>query len=198
MLKKNSLSHRLSLCGLMLAMSIVIGQLFTFEIQLGPITGLKLGIAQVPIVFISAALGPVYGAFAGLADDLIRTLLSGSGAYNPIIGIFSALFYVLPGIALHSDKRRPSFFAVAASLFLSQFFFSFLAKTWTIHWFYGVALEALLPLRLVALFVTPTVLTLLLVPLLRFAENIQLLYYPAAPPKKKTVRRPSPKTQHRE
>ncbi len=177
MLSRNTLSSRLALCGMLLGLSVLLGQISTINVAIGPITGLKVGLGQIPIVFISIVLGPVFGAAAGFAGDLIRTMLGNGGAYNPAFGIVAALLSAVPGIFFHKAKGIPPLRKLYTVLLLDQLLCSLVLNTMLIHWMYGVPLLALLPTRLVWFVIDPVVLSVSNYALLHLAKRTGVIQY---------------------
>lgn len=178
MLVKNSLHQRLAISGTMLAISIVLGY-FTSQFKIGDTVVLKIGLAQLPIFFLSIVVGPKYGATAGFVGDFIRALLSSAGAYNPFFGLTAALAAALPGLFFHRKAARPALVKLYLVLLANQLLCSLLLNTLLIHWFYGTPLLLLLSTRVLAAVADPIILSLGCYGLLRLAEKNRFISFSA-------------------
>lgn len=116
----------------------------------------KIGDA-LQISFVAAAgflagyiLGGGLGFAAAFTGDLICGIVSPFGAYNPIIGIGSGLWGLIPGVIFDYFKGNV-YVKIAVSFALSFLVCSFLVNTWGLSLMYSMtflSLMALLPWKL--------------------------------------------------
>lgn len=180
MLKNPSSTRKLTLAAMLLAVSVVLSQFFRIELPIGGITGLKIGLAQLPVLFGSIVLGPTYGLLLAVASDFFSVLMSSSGAYQPLFAVTAAIFGFLPGLFLHRRPARPGFIRLFIVLLLTQMVTSAALNTLLIHVLYGVPLLSLLVTRLPAAVIDSIVLSALCSMLLYLGERYKFIVYPSA------------------
>lgn len=104
---------RITLCAMLIALSTVIGivckNLFTFGIFY------RLTFENMPIIFASVTLGPIYGAVVGLSGDVISCLCSTNPAVNPIITLGAVSVGLFSGIVGKLIKKQGLVRLIAAA-----------------------------------------------------------------------------------
>lgn len=115
-MKKNTkIKHlmKITLCAMLIALSIVIGivckDLFTFGVYY------RITFENLPIIFAAITLGPIYGAAAGLCGDVISCLLSTNPNINPIITLGAISVGLFSGIVAKLIRKEGLLRIIAAA-----------------------------------------------------------------------------------
>lgn len=95
---------RLTTSSLLIALSIVLQRFFVFPA--GP-SVYRISLANVPIIFASLIMGPLYGGVVGALSDLTGTLLFPVGSFLPWPLISATLYGVLPFLLIEGIRRIP-------------------------------------------------------------------------------------------
>ncbi len=94
---------RITTCAMLIALSTVIGivckDLFTFGFYY------RLTFENLPVIFASVTLGPLYGAVVGLCEDVISCLCSTNPQINPIITLGAVCVGAFSGIVAGIIKK---------------------------------------------------------------------------------------------
>ena len=86
---------RLVLCGVLVAMQVVLSRFAGVQIS----EGLRVSFESVPVFLAGLWLGPVCGMCVGAVSDILGTILSGYGAYFPLLTVTPMLVGGLTGLA---------------------------------------------------------------------------------------------------
>jgi ECF transporter S component (folate family) len=131
-------------CGLMGALSIVLGSVAS--ISIGPY--LKVGFSAIPNIIVDAFFGPAVGAIFGGAMDLIKFFIKPDGAFFPGYTLSAIVAAIIYGMMLYKKK-----------LTILRFFFAQLLvkvivnigmNTLWANMLYGKAFSAILPARILS------------------------------------------------
>ena len=120
-MRRNLAVFRLTTSSLLIALSIVLQRVFVFP--MGP-TIYRISLANVPIIFASLLMGPIYGGIVGALSDFIGAFLIPSGTFFVWPFISATLYGVLPYLLLLLIKKLPkivkmiSFHVVALALYV--------------------------------------------------------------------------------
>ena len=116
---KNSKSiKKIAMCAMLIALSSVIGilckNLFTMGLYY------RITFENLPIIFASVTLGPIYGVIVGFASDILSCLCSTNPAVNPFITLGAMCVGLVSGlIAKRINKgllKKISFSAIGGHL----------------------------------------------------------------------------------
>ena len=108
-MQKNNQSRTffLAATALLTAISLILGQ-FKFYIPLFGFPSVRFSISGIPVFLAGSLFGPIYGAGAGFASDIISFILSGAGAgpFHPGFTLNSVLVGVIPGVFFSIIKNK--------------------------------------------------------------------------------------------
>lgn len=128
-------TRNIVLCGLLIALSAVLGGALAMRFALLGSYNLKVSFAVVPCILAGMLMGPGYGFAVGFLADLVTSLLFPSGfSYLPIYSVTMGCMGMVPSLlaplfcALFR-KGREHFLVLLPSILISQFLFSTLANT---------------------------------------------------------------------
>ena len=96
---------RLTLCAMLISLSVVIGIVCKLYLTFG---GIRFTFENYGILFVGYIFGPVYGLCAGLLTDIITSVLTGQ-AFNPIICLGAGAVGLVCGILSRGIKHLPNF-----------------------------------------------------------------------------------------
>ncbi len=152
----------LCLAAFLTALSFLLGYIAKSIQGTGPV---RFTLEGLPIVLAGAVLGPVYGALAGLAADLLSCLLAGQ-APIPLIALGAAAVGLVPGVIcriLPLPSGKPRFFHLLLLSGGAHLVGSILLKTLGLAMWYPLPLLLWrIPLYLLVILLESTVLSLLL------------------------------------
>lgn len=120
-MRRNLAVFRLTTSGLLIALSIILQRIFV--LPQGP-TFYRISLANVPIIFASLLMGPVYGGIVGGLSDFIGATVLPSGTFFVWPFISATLYGVLPALIIMLLKKIPVkiktilFHIVALSLYV--------------------------------------------------------------------------------
>ncbi len=103
-MKRNIIVSRITTSGLLVALSIILQRIFVFP--QGP-TFYRISLGNVPIIFASLLLGPLYGGIVGAASDIVGSTVISSGKFLPWPFISATLYGVIPYLILLLMKKLP-------------------------------------------------------------------------------------------
>jgi riboflavin transporter len=108
-MKKPSL-QQLAFIGLLVAIGVLLGQLVSITLPNPASPLIKFGIGYLPIIVVSVLYGPVYGAFAGLAQDLLGFFLIGGPlfgqTFHPGFTLNAVIYGILPGLVFARSRAK--------------------------------------------------------------------------------------------
>ena len=103
-------TRKMVICGLLLALSIVLKIVFEVYIPIGGLPTLRVNLTALPIYLSGIIAGPFFGLAVGALSDILCFLIKPSGPYFPGFTVVSALSGLLPGlIFMYKDKIKISF-----------------------------------------------------------------------------------------
>lgn len=105
MIKRNIIVSRITTSGLLVALSIILGRIFVFP--QGP-TFYRISLGNVPIIFASLLLGPIYGGIVGAASDIVGSTAVWSGNFLPWPFISATLYGIIPYFIVFLMKKMPA------------------------------------------------------------------------------------------
>ena len=141
-----SYAIRLTICGMLVALSVVLGGLLKVPVSLFGVYALKISFGMIPVLIVAFLYGPLYGAMCGALADLLQALLFPAGAFNPLFTIVGGLLGLLPAL-FFMRNRHFTFLRILLSVFVSQAFCSVVLNTLIISLVYGLNPAVLLPPR---------------------------------------------------
>lgn len=142
-------AKRLTLCAMLIAMSVVVGIFCKSVLNFGG--GLfRITFENLPIILSGIIFGPVLGGAVGLGADVISYLLSGQ-AYplNLIVTLGSCAVGVVSGIMAKYVVRERGTLQIIASAAAAHIVGSMIIKPIGLYAFYGIAVLWRIPLYLV-------------------------------------------------
>lgn len=145
---------RLTMCGMGVAIAVVLDGFFKVPVNLFGTYALKLTFGMVPILFLSVSYGPLYGGLCGAIMDFLQAILFPIGAFNPLFTISAFVMGATPGLIQHGSPLRKGRLAlgIAAGQILGSVVLStiFLIITyglpWQIIWARALTQAVLIPL----------------------------------------------------
>lgn len=147
--------------GLLTAISIVLTRLFGFVIPIGGVGALRISLGEIPLIIAGVLFGPWAGALTGLAADLIGYMInSHGGAFFPGFAISAVITGILPGLLLHRSRENLRIWPVLGTIVLTDLLAGVLLNTFWLTILYGQGFFVILPLRLLARFLTIPIYTL--------------------------------------
>ena len=141
--------RRLTLCAMLIAMSVVIGIFCKSLLNFGG--GLfRITFENLPIILSGMIFGPVLGGAVGLCSDIISYLLTGQ-AYplNLIVTLGSFAVGVVSGIMAKYVVKKRGTLQVIASAGTAHIVGSMIIKPIGLYAFYGIAVLWRIPMYLV-------------------------------------------------
>lgn len=146
-LKKDSLTLKLAICGLMAAMAAILGSFFNIPVMLGGNETLRISLLAIPIIFASIVVGPVYGGLTALVADILKFLLMAKGGFMLPLTLSAGLMGLIPGL-FFLNKATISYWRLVLATLVSQLIGSVILNTLILHFTFGTPLIVLLPSRL--------------------------------------------------
>lgn len=125
----------LSVCAMMLAITLVLSYFGNISITFLGTNVIKLSFTVIPIAVAGMLYGPVCAGIIGGLSDIIGFMLAPMGAYIPGFTISMVLIGFVFGIALYEEK--PSLLRIAAAQFVVSLFISTLLGSLWFVLFYG-------------------------------------------------------------
>lgn len=168
-MKKNTELTRVCACGILCALSVVLGKFLI--IQIGD--SLRLSFGDIPVILSSLAFGIPGGVAVAALSDILGCVLASLGAVNPIITLGQCVVALVPALLVRVfgiDLGRASFprmFAVICPGFLLG---SFVLKSIGLYVYFGTPLRILL-LRLPIALALSVISTLVLTVIFRRANG---------------------------
>ena len=148
----------LTMSAMLIATSVVIGMFCKTFLNFG--LGLfRVTFENLPILMAGVMFGPVIGAVAGAATDIISYLLSPQ-AYpiNLLVTLGATMIGLVSGLLSHYVFRKPGYMRIILPCSLAHIIGSMIIKPIGLVQFYGVAVLWRIPLYLV---IAPIEITLL-------------------------------------
>jgi ECF transporter S component (folate family) len=140
MREQRSNLHKLTLCALLVAMSIVFSRVFTIS------TGfVRFNLGALPVVLAGVLLGPGGGFAAGAIADILGGVLAGY-AINPIITLGAAVVGLVPGLVWRYAGRiglEDQNLRLGAGILLGHLLGSMILNSLALHIFYNYAWSVL-------------------------------------------------------
>ncbi len=127
---------------LLAALSILLGKFLAINIG----SSIRISFENLPVIFASVALGPLWGLLTGVIADLLGSVLRGYDI-NPFITLIQAMMGFLPGFLIRFAFRRLRPVPIAVSVGISHILLSMGIKTLVLHLYYGSPFWALLGVR---------------------------------------------------
>ncbi len=125
-MKKSSAVRKLALCSMLVAMSTVIGiickNLFTMGIYH------RITFENLPVIFASVTLGPIYGAVIALASDFISCICSTNPMFNPLVSLGAICVGFFSGIGAKVFRKSADMKVVAGAV-MGHFFGQVIVKS---------------------------------------------------------------------
>ena len=132
------------ICGLMIALAIVLGSVAT--IHIGPY--IKVGISGVPNRVIDMMFGPAVGAIFGAVVDVLKWMVNPDGPFFPGFTVSAAMGGLIYGYAFYRHRITiPR--VLIANLIVKIFVNVGLNSIW-LNMLYNKAIIALLPSRIIS------------------------------------------------
>lgn len=144
-LSAGELRHLITIvvCGMMGALSIVLGTLTS--ISIGPY--IKVGFSGIPNRIVDMLYGPVTGGIFSAVMDIVKFMVKPDGDFFPGYSLTAALASVIYGVAFYRHKiTLPRMFVAQA---LVKIICNVFLNTLWLNLLYGKAFFALLPSRLI-------------------------------------------------
>ena len=134
--------RRLVAAAMLAALSIVLGKFAAINIT----NDIRLSFENLPLIFASVTLGPLWGMGVGIAADLLGCVLRG---YSPIplVTVAQALIGLIPGLLTRFVFRRTTAPTVAISAAITHIVCSMFFKTYALCAWYGQPFLARFPWR---------------------------------------------------
>ncbi len=144
-------SHKITLIGLLIALSIILTRIASIRIAIGGIEGIRIGLGRLPIILGGITLGPLAGGLIGAFSDLLGYFINPVGAYIPHITLASALVGIIPAALLRiRRKEEPTLGELGIVIAIEQIITSFILIPYFLHSLFGLPWQVLIPPRLVA------------------------------------------------
>lgn len=146
---KSSLSHfknvrALTICGLMMALAVVLNYVATIRIG----SYIRIGFSFLPNLIVDFLFGPVVGGVFGGLLDIIKYILTPSGSFFPGFTISAILGAVIYGVILYGKTLTWARMIVAQ--FLVKLIVNIGLNSLWLKIMYGQALLAILPGRILS------------------------------------------------
>ncbi|HHU60436.1 MAG: folate family ECF transporter S component [Bacillota bacterium] len=147
--------------GLLTAVSIVLTRVFGIGIPIAGFVGLRITLGEVPLILAGLLFGPLAGAIAGIASDVIGYLINQfGGPFFPGFAISAAITGFLPGVFLHKRKDNLTIWRIGGAVFATDLIAGVVLNTLWLTILYGKGFFILLPTRLVTRIFTIPVYTI--------------------------------------
>ena len=133
--------------------------LYFFVPLLGGIPAIRISFGEIPLMISGLLFGPLIGGISGLAADGIGVMINPQGAFHPGFMLSSILWGVIPGLLSMSfktrgDKRNPfTIQRIVLTVTICMIVISLGLNTLWLTTLYGKGFMALLPGRVIAVFV---------------------------------------------
>ncbi len=137
-MQKNNSIRKLTIVGIMTALSIVLTR---FLVPLNTET-LRFSLGNIPVILCSITCGPIYGAVCGLVSDALGCFVLGYPPYLPLslsailVGVLPSVLFSLAG-KLGLDYKKIA--TVSAVMIVTNFVSSILWSTLALSWLYGTS-----------------------------------------------------------
>ena len=122
----------LTVCSMMVALSIILGKYLAFNVG----TLLRFSVENLPIIFTGIAFGPLAGALVGIVADLIGCLLVGY-EINVLVTLGAATVGAVSGMVFVIGGTAPKKITVPISVFFAHIIGSVFIKTVGLAVYYG-------------------------------------------------------------
>ena len=139
---KNRNLRCLAAAATLAALSIVLGKFAAIPIG----DTIRISFENLPLIFASVALGPLWGLGTAVAADLLGCVLRGY-AIIPLITVAQGMIGLLPGLLTRFVFRRRTTAAVAAAVAISHVICSVILKTYALSATYGTPFPTLVGWR---------------------------------------------------
>lgn len=133
----------LAVCGMLLALKIVLG---LFSVDVSQI--LKIGFSFLPVAVAGMLFGPVAGGVVGAAGDILSWFVRSTGPYFPGFTLDAALSGFLYGLFFY--RRKPGMVRVAAAKTSVTVLVSMILNPLWLSLLYGKAFYAIFAARIAA------------------------------------------------
>ncbi len=136
-MKTKKAIQQLTLCAMMMAMSILIGTLCKTYLTVTPV--IRITFENLPIILAAILFGPIAGGAVGVGTDLISSVLSVQSSINPLITLGAGMVGAAAGLVarLIPGEARP--FKIMLSTYAAHAVGTMLIKTIALHVYYGYA-----------------------------------------------------------
>ncbi|MBQ0059583.1 MAG: folate family ECF transporter S component [Lachnospiraceae bacterium] len=146
---KSSLSHfrnvrALTICGLMMALAVVLNYVATIRIG----SYIRIGFSFLPNLIVDFLFGPVVGGVFGGLLDIIKYILTPSGSFFPGFTISAILGAVIYGVILY--RKTLTWTRMILAQFLVKLIVNIGLNSLWLKIMYGQALLAILPGRILS------------------------------------------------
>lgn len=149
---------KLTFSALLVALSVILIQFFSFKIAIGGAYSMNIGFGVVPVILGGLLMGPGYGAVIGALADFLKAILFPAGA--PFLGftLSYALIGFTPALVVMLLRRTPlgssakvdfTYPALLIGVTISQLLFSVGLNSFWLTVAFGQGFWALLPPRLI-------------------------------------------------
>lgn len=135
--------RELAICGLLLALCVVLARFGTFYIG----TTVKIEFYFIAVLAAAILYGPVMGGLVGAMGDVLSWVLTSTGPFFPGFTISYFLTGVIYGLFLY--REAPKLWRAVAGSSIKAFFISSLLNTFWLKILYGYGFLGMLPSRLV-------------------------------------------------
>lgn len=132
--------RRLTLCAMLIALSVVIGIICKIYFTFGAI---RITFENFGILFVGYMFGPVYGCAAGLLTDIITSALTGQ-AFNPIICLGAGSVGLVCGLMAKATGSLPEKIRLCLSVMSGHAVGNMLIKSIGLYFFLGLPLESVI------------------------------------------------------
>ena len=129
---------RLTLCAMMMALSILIGAFCKAYLTIVP-PAIRITFENLPVILAAMLFGPIVGGAVGAGSDLIASVISAQSSINPMLMVGACMVGVSAGVIARiiPGELRP--FKITVSIFAGHIIGSMLIKSIALHVYFGVA-----------------------------------------------------------
>ncbi len=139
-MKSTARIKRLTLCAMLIAISVVIGIICKVYLTFGSI---RITFENYGILLVAYIFGPIYGLAAGLLTDLISSFITGQ-AFNPVICLGAGAVGAVCGLLSVALKKANGNLRLFLSVMLAHAVGNMLIKSLGLHYYFGFATEIVL------------------------------------------------------
>jgi len=144
-------SHRITIVGLLIAMSVILTRIASLRISIGGVEGIRIGFGRLPIILGGIIFGPFIGGIIGTFSDLIGYFINPMGAYMPHFTLTSALTGIIPATVLILMKKdEPLILELGTAIAVGQIITSILLIPYFLHILFGLPWNVLILPRIIA------------------------------------------------